>query len=178
MNQSSQGNFSPNIDGKGHTVNISVNQHVLSNEVKTIQTIINKITLEAKKTLASSSDIRGEINPEKKFEERFREYKPALITLYLELALRYKSHYDEVLKELQPGRTDFDNIATFLRQKSISVLEKNNMNPINALDDMCEYFEKKFAFGEDYEFDNNALRFFLYEQLVKCNIFPNIYEQN
>ena len=175
--QISKGNLSPNIDGEHHTINISAGtKSTVSNEVKTIQAFVFLLTKMANNASLSQKQDRGIIDPVLKFNDRFKKYAGILMTTYLDLAIRYDQSYKGTLAESELGRTGSDDIARFLRSISVGILEKHKGNPIQALDELCEYFESKFSNDESiekFEFDHGALRYFIYKQLVECNIFPN-----
>ncbi|MCL4208395.1 hypothetical protein KJZ63_02045 [Patescibacteria group bacterium] len=171
--QTSAGNNSPNINGDHNSVTIGIKTKV-SNEVKTIQLIISTLTRLSKDQESSTSDKR-EIDPEKKIKFRFDKYADELINLYAELSIKYKAQYFVVMRDYQIPRTDVDVVCSFLRIKSAAALMRNQENPITALDDLCEYLESKFYSDDlqNFDYDSGAVRYYLYNQLVACNVFPN-----
>lgn len=175
--QISKGNSSPNIDGDYNITNISTGtKNTISNEVKTIQAFVFLLTKMANNASLTQKQDRGTIDPVRKFDDRFKKYASTLKTTYLDLAIKYDQSYKDTLAESELGRTGSDDIARFLRSISIGTLEKHKGNPIQALDELCKYFESKFFNDESvekFEFDHGALRYFIYKQLVECNIFPN-----
>lgn len=171
--QKSNGNMSPNIMGFGNNVSINSSRQIC-NEVKTIQFIIYSLTKIVKEESVLEVP-KGEINPSKKIDERFAEYSEELKLLYTDLYIKYGDSYQNVLSDIQIGRTEMDDVASFLRQKSIPILQKLNFKPIEALEELCSYLESNFFDNviEDFEFSYGALKYFLYDQLIKCNVFPN-----
>ena len=170
--QISNGNLSPNVSGDGNVVNINAGKNVISNEVKTIQVFIGLLTKLARGSIPTQKNV----DPTLKFHNRFQKFEEILQSTYLDLAVKYGQSYQLTIDESGPGRTSIDEIACFLRQISVGILEKNNGNPILALDELCSYFEIKFNNDEEtekFEYDHGALRYFTYKELVECNVFPN-----
>lgn len=173
-NQTSSGNYSPNIIGDGNSVSIGIRKKI-SNEVKTIQLIIHTLTRLAKTESENKTYSSREIDPEHKISDRFNEYSEQLKKLYGDLSIKYGEHYAIVMKENQVSRTDIDDVSGFLQRISFSVLEKNNNNPILSLQELAGYLESNFYEGEiiDFEYDDGAVCFYIYNQLIACNVFPN-----
>lgn len=175
--QSSKGDFSPNIDGNNNAVTYGIKSKI-ANEVKTIQLIIDTLTTEARKESTLAQVPPGVIDPENKIWHRFSEYGQRLTNLYADLAERYASQYAEVIKENQIPANDTKMLASYLRRKSVAILEENNQNPITALEKLTQYVENQFVSDGVHEFnyDSGAVSYYLYNQLVACNVFPNPYD--
>jgi hypothetical protein len=172
--QSSRGNYSPNIMGDGNSVLIGIKNKV-SNEVKTIQLIIHTLTRLSRSNIAEISHTNREIDPEHKVSERFAPYSAQLKQLYGDLSIKYSEHYSVVTKENQVARTDIDDVSSFLQRTSLAFLIKNDQNPILALHDLVVYLESNFYEDDiqDFQYDSGAISFYLYNQLIACNVFPN-----
>ena len=64
-------------------------------------------------------------------------------------------------------------MCSYLRNISIEILKFNDGNPLLALKEICRILETKFSNGTEENFSAEAIEYFLYKQLVECNIFPN-----
>ena len=61
----------------------------------------------------------------------------------------------------------------FLQDISVQYLNEENNDPVKALQNLVSYFEKKIS-NHGKKYDLKAIEFFLVDQIIKCNIFPNI----
>ena len=60
----------------------------------------------------------------------------------------------------------------FLQEMSIKFLDETGDDPVAALDRMVEYFDDKLS-ANGKEYDKAAIRFYLINEMIKCNLFPN-----
>lgn len=141
----------------------------LSNEVQTIIDLIE--FLSSNKTLTPKKWTE-EPDPEHKITHRFAEHKDFLEKEIVRLLPRYLTAREEVINVLGLDTANVDFIRDFLRSTSDSFLSKADNNPRKALDELTSFLEEKISVsGKKY--DQQAIRFFLLDELIKCNIFPN-----
>jgi hypothetical protein len=63
-------------------------------------------------------------------------------------------------------------IADFLRDESDIILTKENNNAKLALHSLVELFYDKLS-EKGVVFNKQAIKFYLLDELIKCNVFPN-----
>ena len=63
-------------------------------------------------------------------------------------------------------------ISDFLKDESDIILTKENNNPKLALHSLVELFYGKLS-SNGVTFDKQAIKFYLLDELIKCNVFPN-----
>ncbi|MXV49514.1 SMEK domain-containing protein [Pedobacter sp. HMF7647] len=139
-----------------------------STEVETIMALINYLSKPENRSLAEKKD---NIDPEYKINKRFSEHATYLIGKYSELMPVYYS-------ALQVARRGLDDvmsliISSYLKDESDVLLNKHNNNPREALDDLVNFFHGKLSENGFKTFDKQAIRFYLLEEMIKCNVFPN-----
>lgn len=146
------------------------NDRVLSQEMSTLIDLLQLIDTMDNDDL--NIEPETEPRPDYKIKERFSDYTKLLIDLYIEL----KSIYGETLKKVKETLS-FDTIKTrkisiFLKRLSDKFLNDANGNPRQALDDLVKYFMKELNLS-GYTPVENAILFFLVDEIYRCNVFPN-----
>lgn len=63
-------------------------------------------------------------------------------------------------------------ISDFLKDESDIILTKENNNPKLALHSLVELFYEKLS-SNGVKFDKQAIKFYLLDELINCNVFPN-----
>lgn len=145
------------------------NQAILVAEMQTIGDLIVFLS-ENRKLNKNSYD--EDPDPKKKIEYRFSDQADFLKSQIIDLLPKYSLARSEVEDKLglDPAQVNF--IRGFLRQKSDAELSKTNGDPKKALDNLTEYFEKELN-KNGKKYDYQAIKFYLLDELIKCNIFPN-----
>lgn len=143
----------------------------ISKEVKTIMDLIEYLSMEENQIVESISP-EMEPDPDKKINSRFSEHSKFLINEYKENAVFYAN----ALKEAK-SIIGFDNprvklIQLYLKRISNRFLMDNANNPRASLDKLGDYFENALS-NNGKEFHAQAIRFYLIDELIKCNVFPN-----
>ncbi len=167
----SSGDNSPNsvqiLEGiKGNT----------SREIISIMRIIEILSKLSENTKLTREDVEKDVG--KKFEY-FKNYEKELKDEYKKTYLIYGGIYDEAMKQSSISEITAEKIALLLQYKSKEELEKSNGDPIKALSSLTqlltEYHESKNVLKKDSDtiYDQAAIRFYLFKELIKCNIFPN-----
>ncbi|TSC60453.1 MAG: hypothetical protein LiPW15_331 [Parcubacteria group bacterium LiPW_15] len=166
--QKSSGDRALNIVGNVYLGKVAQNA---STEMLSIMKVISVLSV-LSEGVADSREV-SEKDIDKKLNN-FSEFKEALKKEYSDLLPHYGSFYQEALKQSDISETTADKIAITLRRRSEEVLKESENNPITALSKLTakliEHFEA-LPIKEDY--DEAAVRFYLFNELVKCNIFPN-----
>ncbi len=85
--------------------------------------------------------------------------------------------YDYELAKNSTGMDEFyfKECYVELRRLSKDALQKNDNDPLKALDFLTDKFYLEFSkSNHEIEFSKPAIRYFLIKELVACNVFPNI----
>lgn len=114
-----------------------------------------------------------EPDPERKINKRFKNHSDEIIAEYKDNF----SIYGNVLQQIK-GDTDISNIkirkaSNYLRKLSHDLLKSCSGNPIEALDKLQSFYIKKLS-KLHFEYDEQAVNFYLINELTGCNVFPNI----
>lgn len=144
------------------------------NNSNEIDTIINLISFISDNKLEIPLSIKEdyEPDPEYKIEKRFNEYAIFLKDTYKTLYAIYGEIIESIEKELQMDVIKIKLISIFLKDISVKYLIQNDNNPIIALESLVEYFESEMQ-NANLKYDKMAIKGYLINQVIKCNIFPN-----
>lgn len=136
-------------------------------EVETIMTLIDYLSEDKNRIL---SDKEGIVDPQKKIQERFSEYSTFIIEQYQDLY----TVYNGALAEARKGIDTVDSIiiSSYLKDESDTVLMIENSNPRLALSKLVDFFYNKLSVNGS-KFNKQAIKFYLLDELIKCNVFPN-----
>lgn len=141
----------------------------VANEVTTIMELIELLSVEGD---AVASVKIGNPDPEHKIYKRFSDYTDFLITELKDYIPQYKCKKEEAEKVLGMDAAKTGKICRYLKTVSDDLLRKSKNNPQKALDSLVKMFEKKLSSsGNSYDF--GAIRYYLLDQIIKCNVFPN-----
>lgn len=144
-------------------------QQSLPNEVLTVLGIIEYISDDTHEN--AGNGYLEEPDPEKKIYKRFQEHSEFLVGMYNTGYVEYGAVLEAVKKEADFGQVKLRRAASYLKDYSNSVLTACGGDPQKALDQIIENF-KALLGNNGYTFDAGAAKFYVIEQLVKCNIFP------
>ena len=72
------------------------------------------------------------------------------------------------------GSDDAQDLITmmYLQDLSVGYLDDANDDPIEALNNMVSFFYAKLR-RNGKKYDLAAIRFYLINEMIKCNVFPN-----
>ncbi|MEJ5049548.1 hypothetical protein CQ046_02770 [Chryseobacterium sp. MYb7] len=138
-----------------------------SNEVETIMALIGYLSNEDNLAV---SERPGNVDPDFKIFNRFADHSKFLISLYSELCMLYQQPLAEARKEVDAVKAI--KISTYLKYESDMVLTRENNDPRAALDQLADIFNNKLSVN-GLTFDKQAIRFYLLDELINCNVFPN-----
>lgn len=142
-----------------------------SNEIDTIINLISFIS-DNKLEIPLNIGEQYEPDPEYKIEKRFNEYAAFLKNTYKTLYTIYGEMIEDIEKRLEMDVIKITLISTFLKDISVKCLIQNENNPIIALESLVEYFESEMQ-KANLNYDKMAIKGYLINQVIKCNIFPN-----
>ncbi len=110
--------------------------------------------------------------PEFKINERFSSHSEYLISEYTELYKDYGFVLKSVSENADLGQVKIRRVAQYIRDYSDEVLTESNGDPDKALRIIINNFSELLR-SNQYEFDSGAIKFYLLQQLIDCNVFPN-----
>lgn len=175
--QASSGDFSPNVNGSNNIFTFDAGLKINpAQEVKTMLAVIGLIPVVAKAKLGSDDTAfdYGTKDLKEKFDVRFKEYAPLLKARIADLSLMYRSSYEEAKKASDIGEFDYEELLDRLRQLSVKAIDEADGNPITALDSLVSLFEAQFKLQKTTQYSIGAIEYFLYMELMNCNVFPNV----
>jgi hypothetical protein len=136
-------------------------------EVETIMELLNYLSLNKNRII---DDIDINVDPKFKIDNRFSEHSDFLKQQYKDLYAKYNGALVEATSKIDGVEAEI--ISDFLRDESDIILTKENNNPKLALHSLVELFYGKLS-SNGVKFDKQAIKFYLLDELIKCNVFPN-----
>lgn len=141
-----------------------------SNEVRTLMRLIE--VLSASEEGVQAGDNREDPDPEGKIRDRFVGHANFLQQEYVKLFEIYGRALREVEAHTDLGHMRVRKLQVYLWNWSDRVLREFKGNPEAALQALCDRIMGMMGTGEA-EFDEGAVRYYLINQLIACNVFPN-----
>ena len=140
------------------------------NEVETIMRLIE--FLSKYDTINIGDEVDEEPDPEKKIYKRFSDHSEFLVSQYQELVSIYGEALKIARETLGMNAGKIKKVGSFLKDESDRVLTNCNGNPKKALEVLIDYFENKIS-SSGMKYDRMAIKFYLVNELINCNVFPN-----
>lgn len=141
----------------------------IAREVETIMDLIQLLSLYDGKI---DDTINESPDPEKKIYKRFKDYSEFLVNEIQELLPKYANARMEAIDKMGLDTLSTKHIVLYLKAKSDAVLIESKGDPKLALITLTNYFESKLGEGgKTYEY--NAIRYYLIQEIINCNVFPN-----
>lgn len=138
-----------------------------ANEVETIMGLIEYIS----NNELEENEPEKEPDPDRKLD-RFPEYRVYLLKRYSDLFSMYNNALIEAKKNLGIDGVKAKKIQSYLKRVSDNQLIEKDGNAKNAIDCLISFFELKIQ-NTEYNFDEGAIEFYLIDELIRCNVFPN-----
>lgn len=154
---------------------ISVRRPPEANEVRTLVRLIEVLS-EADVEVVRT-DIRKDPDPDGKINSRFADHADFLKRQFTELHMLYGATLEEVTNQSDLSHGRMLKLQIYLTNWSDRVLQQCGNNPKTALETMVSQTMEKMEDG-DAGFDEGAVRFYLIQQLIACNVFPNTVAQH
>ncbi|MGN7822932.1 SMEK domain-containing protein [Chitinophaga sp. 22536] len=111
-------------------------------------------------------------DPEGKIMKRFSAHSDYLIKEYQDLYTEFGLVLTDVLQQSDIGHTRMRRLGLHLKHTSDLLLTEMNDDPKIALEALIGKHEAVLS-RQGVEYSSSAVRFFLIDQLIKCNVFPN-----
>ena len=141
-----------------------------SNEIRTLMRLIE--VLSASEEGVRAGDNREDPDPEGKIRDRFAGHTDFLQQEYLNLFEIYGRALTEVEVHTDLGHIRVRKLQVYLWNWSDRVLKEFRGDPAAALQALCDRIMGMMGTGEA-DFDEGAVRYYLINQLIACNVFPN-----
>lgn len=136
-------------------------------EVETIMELINYLSFNKNRVIIEKT---VNVDPKSKIEKRFSDHSDYLKQQYSGLYAKYNGALVEATSKIDGVEAEI--ISDFLKDESDIILTKENNNPKLALHSLVELFYGKLS-ANGVKFDKQAIKFYLLDELIKCNVFPN-----
>ncbi|NML20018.1 SMEK domain-containing protein [Pseudoflavitalea sp. G-6-1-2] len=139
-------------------------------EITTFMSLISFLSDEAQP--GAGQGFIEEPDPDKKVYNRFSDHASYLTSEYQNLYIEYGLVLTDVLKISDIGQVRIRRLGLHLKNESDRVLTEQKNDPKLAIDALTDRYESVLR-DKGLLFDRSAIRFFLLDQLIKCNVFPN-----
>lgn len=139
-----------------------------ANEVETIIDLIEYISVHKQ----VKKPCETEIDPKYKIYKRFKDFADNLVMEYTTLLTIYGESLEVVNDTLGIDEAQDIIIMFYLQDISMQFLDEAQDNPVIALNNLVTYFEDKLS-NNGKKYDKMAIRFYLVNEMIKCNVFPN-----
>lgn len=116
-------------------------------------------------------------DPENKIYDRFSDYSEFLTNRYCDLYIEYGKILSTIYDQSDIGAQALRKAGTYLKGYSDDILNKCHGDPKEALKLLVKNFENHLS-SNGFSFDSGAAEFYIVDQLIKCNVFPNKQVQN
>ncbi len=143
-------------------------KHSMASEVETIIDLIEYIS--TNRIIHKNEE--GIIDPNYKINKRFVKYAEKINQDFIMLHSLYSKALEVVETELEIDQAQTIITGMYLRELSTNKLEEAMENPIHALEFLTDYFENQLG-KNGKMYDRAAIKYFLLNELIKCNVFPN-----
>ncbi|TYT28261.1 SMEK domain-containing protein [Elizabethkingia anophelis] len=138
-----------------------------SNEVETIMALIEYLSKDNNLNISQKPE---NADPQFKILNRFSDHSTTLINLYTDIYTVYQQPLIEAKKGIDGVKAI--KISSYLKDESDKILTLENNNPRTALEKLVEIFHSKLS-ENGIKFDKIAIKFYLLDELINCNVFPN-----
>ena len=142
----------------------------LSNEVKTFLSLIEYLSDENHPSVG-----QGFIeapDPERKIYTRFEDHSEFLTNEYETLYIDYGIMYNDIMQQTDLGPVRIRRLGYYLKSFSDGILDECNNNAKLALSKVVEKLKNMLS-ENSVNYDECAIKFFVLQQLINCNVFPN-----
>ncbi len=141
-----------------------------SNEVCTLIRLIEVLSAAEEGILAG--DNREDPDPNRKIRDRFADHAAFLEQQFVDLHEIYGRALAEVNRHADLGHVRVRKLQVYLMNWSDRVLSELGGDPKAALEALAGKVLRMMGSSE-VAFDDGAIRYYLINQLIACNVFPN-----
>lgn len=147
-----------------------ISKNHVSKEIATFENLI--LLLSDEDHPAIGSGFLEEPDPNGKLNERFADHAELLASQFQELYIEYGEVLSDVRQHSEIGQTKLRRLGIFLKTYSDQVLTDCDGDPKVALRQLVQDLEYLMK-NKVKDYDVTAIRFFLIDELLRCNVFPN-----
>lgn len=152
---------------------VEMGEKVLTrSEATEVETIMDLIEFITSNRLTEYKRLKTVVDPDYKINNRFKKFANRLTGQYTELLGIYGTALVQIesIRGIDEGEEII--IRMYLQDLSIKYLEEAQDNPMEALNKLVNFFEIKLG-KKGKKYDKAAIKFYLINELIKCNVFPN-----
>lgn len=152
---------------------VEMGEKVLTrSEATEVETIMDLIEFITSNRLTEYKRLKTVVDPEYKINNRFKKFANRLTGQYTELLGIYGTALVQIesIRGIDEGEEII--IRMYLQDLSIKYLEEAQDDPMEALNKLVNFFEIKLG-KKGKKYDKAAIKFYLINELIKCNVFPN-----
>lgn len=142
--------------------------HTESTEVETIMSLIDFLSKDENRQLSGKKE---SVDPDFKIYNRFADHASYLTGQYGTLYTVYNNALVKANEKMDGVMSII--ISSYLKDESDDLLNKKNNDPKLALNELVDYFYNKLSTNGFQKFDKQAIRYYLLDEMIKCNVFPN-----
>lgn len=147
-----------------------ISKNRVSKEVATFESLI--LLLSNEEHPAIGSGFLEEPDPNGKINKRFADHAALLTSEFQNLYIEYGEVLSDVRQHSELGQTKLRRLGLYLQTYSDQVLTDCYGDPKVALNQLVQSLENLIK-NRIKDYDVTAIRFFLIDELIKCNVFPN-----
>ena len=142
----------------------------LAKEIHTFMSLIGYISDESQPS--AGNGFLEAPDPNRKIYKRFADYSGFLTKEYQDLYTEYGQVLTDVIQQSDIGHTRIRRLGLHLKITSDNVLTSCNGDAKKGLEALVEKYRDILS-NNRVEYDESAIKFFLVDQLIRCNVFPN-----
>ena len=143
---------------------------VLVKEIRTFISLIGYLSDESQPS--AGNGFIDAPDPDGKINKRFADYSNFLTKEYQDLYIEYGQVLADVIRQSDIGHARVRRLELHLKSNSDNILTECKGNAKEALGKLVEKY-KILLSDNSIEYDESAIKFFLVDQIIRCNVFPN-----
>lgn len=147
-----------------------ISDQILVKEIRTFISLIEYLSDEGQ-TSAGNGFIEAP-DPDGKINKRFADHSDFLTKEYQSLYIEYGQVLTDVVQQSNIGHARVRRLGLHLKSSSDKVLSDCGGDAKQALHVLVENY-KTLLSQNGIEYDETAIKFFLVDQIIRCNVFPN-----
>jgi hypothetical protein len=147
-----------------------ISKNHVSKEIATFENLI--LLLSDEDHPAVGSGFLEMPDPDGKINKRFADHAMLLTSEFQDLYIEYGEVLSDVRQHSELGQTKLRRLGIYLKTYSDQVLTDCDGDPKEALKQLVHDLEDLMK-NKLKDYDVTAIRFFLIDELLRCNVFPN-----
>lgn len=150
---------------------IDIKINIKKSKSNEVITIIQMIEYLSDDNNYKEINIRELVDPDKK-RQRFEVHFDFLMQQYTDLYAVYSGALSEAKNIAGNDGVRAKKICLYLKDISDNYLTQFDNNPKKAINALTEFFENEIS-SINSSYDRQAIKFYLLDELIQCNVFPN-----